>query len=109
MLLAEILFVAAIYFTLWLYRRLLERKKYALYFLLGVVSWIFYLCGRTVFQFWYLRNEPAFQNNTFTDIFFNNIALVILFFLFITACKYFKDGFIAQQFEAEKKGAAING
>jgi LytS/YehU family sensor histidine kinase len=59
--------------------------------------------GRTVFQFWYLRSQPAFQNNTFTDIFFNNIAVVIVYFLFITACKYFKDGYIRQHFEAEKK------
>jgi LytS/YehU family sensor histidine kinase len=28
---------------------------------------------------------------------------VLVCFLFVTACKYFKDGYIAQQFEAEKK------
>jgi hypothetical protein len=103
MLLSELLFVATTYFSLWLYRLLLERKKYALYFLIGTGCWVLYLVGRTVFQFWYLRNEKGFQNNTFADTFFNNIAIVILFFLFITAAKYFKDGFIAQQFEAEKK------
>ena len=103
MLLSELLFVGATYFSLWLYRRLFARKKYALYFSIGVISWVLYLIGRTAFQFWYLRNEPRFQNNTFTDIFFNNIAVVLGFFLFITASKYFKDGFISQQFEAEKK------
>jgi hypothetical protein len=103
MLLSELLFVATTYFSLWLYRRLFARQKYALYFSIGVGSWVLYLVGRTMFQFWYLRNERGFQNNTFTDIFFNNIAIVIGFFLFITGSKYFKDGFIAQQFEAEKK------
>jgi two-component system sensor histidine kinase LytS len=37
------------------------------------------------------------------DIFLNNITIVIVCFLFITTCKYFKDGYITQQFEAEKK------
>jgi LytS/YehU family sensor histidine kinase len=102
MLLSELLFAGATYFSLWLYRRLFERKKYALYFSIGACSWVLYLVGRTVFQFWYLRDQQGFQNNKFSDIFFTNIALVIVFFLFITAAKYFKDGFISQQFEAEK-------
>jgi len=103
MLLSELLFVATTYLSLWLYRRLFERKKYALYFSVGAGSWVLYLVARTLFQFWYLRNEKGFQNSSFTDIFFTNIAVVIIFFFFITASKYFKDGFISQQFEAEKK------
>jgi hypothetical protein len=103
MLLSELLFVGSTYFTLWLYRQIFERKKYAVYFSIGASCWILYLVVKTMFQFWYLRDEPGFRNNTFTDIFFNNIAVVIVFFFFITASKYFKDGFIAQQFEAEKK------
>jgi two-component system sensor histidine kinase LytS len=103
MLLSELFFVGATYFTLWLYRRLFTRKKYAVYFSIGTITWILYLLGRTVFQFWYLRNEPAFRNNSFTDIFFNNIAIALGFLVLITVSKYFKDGFISQQFEAEKK------
>jgi hypothetical protein len=103
MLLSEIFFVIAIYFTLWLYRRLFQQKKYLIYFLIGTGSWMLYLYGKTVFQFYYLKNEPGFQRSSFTDILFNNLTVVIVYFLFITACKYFKDGFISQQFEAEKK------
>ena len=50
-----------------------------------------------------MQNEPAFRRNSFTDIFFNNVTIVIVSFLFVTACKYFKDGYISQQLEAEKK------
>ena len=103
MLLSEILFVAITYFTLWLYRRLCVKKKYLVYFFVGATTWILYLYGRTVFQFYYLQNAPGFQRNDFADIFFNNIAVVIVYFLFITSCKYFKDGYIHQQFEAERK------
>ncbi|RYF85243.1 MAG: histidine kinase, partial [Chitinophagaceae bacterium] len=103
MLLSEILLVAAVYGTLWLYRRSFARKKYALYFGVGTAAWIVYLCGRTMFQFYYLQKEPAFRGNSFADIFFNNITVVIVYFLFITACKYFKDGYISQQFESERK------
>jgi len=103
MLLSEVMFVAITYFTLWLYRRLFDRRRYLTYFLIGAGSWILYLCGKTVFQFWYLQKEPGFKSNTFTDIFLNSITVVIVYFLFITSCKYFKDGYITQQFEAEKK------
>ena len=103
MLLAEILFVAATYHTIWLYRRLFEPKKYLLYFVIGVGSWILYLYCKTVFQSYYLKGEPGFKSNSFADIFLNTITVLIVSFLFITACKYFKDGYITQQFEAEKK------
>jgi hypothetical protein len=102
MLLSELLFIGCVYFTLWLYRRLFEKRIFLTYFLTGSLLWVAYLIGRTGFQFWYLQNEPAFQRNTFTDIFFNNITIVIVYFLFITTCKYFKDGYIRQYFDAEK-------
>lgn len=103
MLLSEILFVAAVYFTIWLYKRLFQEKKYLLYFSIGTASWLIYLWSRTMFQFYYLRNVRGFQNNAFTDMFINNITYVIVCFLFVTSCKFFKDGYITQQFEAEKK------
>ena len=107
MLLSEMFFIAATYVTLWLYRRFFHRKKYIAYFLFGVANWILYLCSRTAFQFYYLRNERAFQGSTFVDIFLNNIAFVIVGFLFITACKFFKDGYILQQFESERKAQQL--
>lgn len=102
MLLSEIMFVAITYFTLWLYKQLFRIKRYLAYFLIGTASWLLYLWGRTMFQFYYLSSEPSFRGD-FTDIFINNITYVIVCFLFITSCKYFKDGYITQQFEAEKK------
>ncbi len=103
MLLSEIMFVAITYFTLWLYRRLFAKEKYLLYFIIGTGSWILYLCGRTIFQFYYLQNVAGFKGNSFTDIFLTNITVVMVYFVFITTCKYFKDGYIKQQFEAAKK------
>lgn len=52
---------------------------------------------------YYLQNEPSFRGNNIADIFLNNITFVFVCFLFITSCKYFKDGYIRQQFESEKK------
>lgn len=103
MLISELLFVATTYFTIWLYRRSFKSKRYLLYFLVGTVSWIVYLGGRTVFQLYYLQNAPGFKGNTFLNIFLSNITIAITCFLFITTCKYFKDGYITQQFEAQKK------
>jgi two-component system sensor histidine kinase LytS len=103
MLLTEVMLVAVTYYSLWLYRKLFTRKKYATYFLVGSASWLIFLWGRTVFQFYYLGGERGFQKNSFTDIFLNNITFVIVYFLFLTTCKYFKDGYISQHFEAERK------
>jgi two-component system sensor histidine kinase LytS len=103
MLLSEIPFVAMTYFTLWLYRRLFAQGKYLPYVIAGTLGWILFLYLRTVFQFYFLKDEPAFRNNSFTDIFINSLTIVLASFLFVTACKYFKDGYIIQQFEAEKK------
>ena len=103
MLLSEILFVITTYLTIWLYKRFFDSRSYFVYFLLGLSSWLLYLYGRTVFQFAYLKNAPGFQGNSFTNIVLGNLTFVIVSFLFITACKYFKDGFISQQLEAGKK------
>ena len=103
MLISELLFVGITYFTLWLYKQLFKKNKYLVYFISGAVSWILYLLCRTAFQFYYLKNEPVFKGNSVSDIIINNVTVVIVCFLFITACKYFKDGYITQQFEVEKK------
>lgn len=103
MLLSELPLVILTYATLWLYRRLFEKRQFIFYFLIGSGSWLLFLYERTVFQFHYLKNAPGFNSNGFADIFLNNIAVVIVYFLFVTTCKYFKDGYIAQQFEAKKK------
>jgi sensor histidine kinase YesM len=102
MLVSEIMFAGITYFTIWLYKRLFITKKYITYFIIGWSSWILYLSGRITFQVWYLKNEPAFRY-TFSDLFFNSLVVVLVYFLFITTCKYFKDGYISQEFEAEKK------
>ncbi len=103
MLLSEPIFVAITYFTLWLYRIFFEPQKFITYFLTGAAGWILYLYGRTFFQMYYLKDEPSFKGSTFSNIFLGNITFVLVYFLFITACKYFKEGYIAQQFEVEKK------
>lgn len=103
MLISEVMFIATTYFTIWIYKRLFKANTYFLYFLTGTASWVVYLCGRTAFQLYFLRNEPGFKGNIFLNIVLNNLTFIIICFLFITACKYFKDGYIKQQFEAERK------
>ncbi|TDH24595.1 hypothetical protein EXU57_14740 [Segetibacter sp. 3557_3] len=103
MLLSEVLFVGTTYVTIWLYKRLFAARKYGRYFLVGASTWILYLCVRTLFQVYYLQAEPRFRGNSIADILINNITVVLVSFLFISGCKYFKDGYITQQFEAAKK------
>jgi sensor histidine kinase YesM len=107
MLLSEILFVGIVYYTLWLYRRQFEKERYSVYFIIGALSWLAYLYGRTEFQFYYLKDAPGFQAGSYVATLLNSIGGVIVYFLFITSCKYFKDGYIRQQATAEKKGQQL--
>lgn len=107
MLLSEALLIVLTYATLGLYQILFQKKKYLFYFGIGATGWIAFLWAKTVFQFHYLKNEPQFQANTFTDIFLNSITGIIVYFLFLTACKYFKDGFVSQQAESERKSQQL--
>jgi LytS/YehU family sensor histidine kinase len=50
-----------------------------------------------------LKNAPGFQGNNISNIVFNNLTFVIVCFLFLTSCKYFKDGYIAQHLEAGRR------
>jgi LytS/YehU family sensor histidine kinase len=50
-----------------------------------------------------LKEEPSFRGAPLSTIFLSTITSIVLGFLFITACKYFKDGYIRQQWEAEKQ------
>jgi hypothetical protein len=103
MLYSELFFIAIVYITIELYRRLFEIRKYLSYFLIGTGLWILYLYARTQFQFGYLKHEPSFKGASFFNMLLSNITSVVVGFLFITACKYFKDGYIKQQWEAEKQ------
>lgn len=103
MLLSELGLIVVTYITLWLYRPLFRRRKYAIYFVAGAALWILFLWGRTVFQFHYLAGEAQFRGVRFRDMFFNNITVIIVYFLFLTACKFVKDSYISQQFESARK------
>ncbi|RYZ24051.1 MAG: hypothetical protein EOO16_02490 [Chitinophagaceae bacterium] len=103
MLLSELALMVFTYATLAFYRKLIPRRRYALYLGTGALAWLLYLYGRTEFQFYYLKGQPAFRGNRFGDILINNIAVVLVYFLFVSACKYFKDSFIAGRFEAKRR------
>lgn len=98
------MFAGIVYFTIFLYKRLFVPHKYLSYFTIATMSWLLYLYGKTTFQFYYLANERGFvQKNNFSDMFIASLTSVIICLIIVTASKFFKDGFIAQQFEAEKK------
>jgi hypothetical protein len=107
MLLSEVLFAATVYYTLWLYRKLFEHERYAAYFIIGGLSWLAYLYGRTEFQYYYLDGAPGFKQGSYTQMLLTSLTTTIVYFLFITSCKYFKDGYIRQQFSAEMKSQQL--
>ncbi|GAA4323193.1 sensor histidine kinase [Flaviaesturariibacter amylovorans] len=103
MLLSEGALVMVTYATLAGYRRLIGRGRTFAYFALGASAWIGYLVVRTEFQFYYLRGEPAFRGQSYPDILLNNVAVVLVYFLFISACRYFKDSYIAGRLAAKRR------
>jgi sensor histidine kinase YesM len=103
MLITEGAFVAITYFTLWLYKFFFSRKSFGLYFLVGFMVWIVYIGLVIVFQKFYLKDIPAIANATFWDIYLNNMTKYFITFFFLTMAKYFKDNFLTQYYENQKK------
>lgn len=108
MLINEIFFIVMTYFTISMYRYFFNRDQYYFYFILGFTSWIIYLLCKISFQIFFLQSLSDFKDVKWQLLFWSNIAIYIGYFIYITMCKFFKENYIAQYFENEKKQEQLN-
>lgn len=96
MLFAEILFFVTTYFTLFLFNKLIPKKKFVIFFGFGLLAWIFYVIGDVFLKKNILGAMPNFSNYNKFDMFLDSFSYYILFYFFIILLKYFKNNFIFQ-------------
>jgi sensor histidine kinase YesM len=100
-------FVALTYATLWLYKRFMGQKKYGLYGGLGLLLWLVYVGLVVLFQKTYLQNVPEIANLKWWNIVLDSITPYLISFVLLSMAKYFKDNYIAQYYENERKQLQI--
>ncbi|MGL5889349.1 MAG: sensor histidine kinase, partial [Bacteroidia bacterium] len=107
MLITRIPFVICVYFTIWMYKKLIPRRAYILYGVSGIVLWSFFLFVVTVFQKTYLREIEEVAQAEGINLYLNQYAQYPVFFVIITMCKNFKDNYIKQYYERESKNLQL--
>jgi two-component system, LytTR family, sensor histidine kinase LytS len=107
MLFVEISFVILVYLTNELYRRFFKKTTFGLYFGISGVVWIGYVFGMIYFQKFYLRELADVAKTKVGDFFLNYLTEYVFIFVLLTLAKVFKDNFLTQQAENQRKQLQI--
>lgn len=107
MLITDAALVVVVYATWWLYRRFCSAQHYRIYFAISTPLWIVFIGLIITFQKYYLASIPDISNAKWIDIFLNNMPKYITIFIVFTMGKYFKDNYINQYYEKERKHLQI--
>jgi sensor histidine kinase YesM len=100
MLVSDLFFVAFVYATLFLYKKMIPRKRYLLFLLTSTVSWISLVVLRSSLM---KIMVPDAANSKLDDIILSNLPIYFLFYIFVVAFKYLKDSFIAQYHQNQQQ------
>ncbi|HEX8516997.1 MAG TPA: sensor histidine kinase [Bacteroidia bacterium] len=98
-----VLFVVYTYLILFLYKKLVYRKRYTLYFILGAVLSVLNLFSVLKLQMYFVESTRPPKDVQYVEWFLSNLSLTLLTFLVITFAKYFKDSYINQYYENEQR------
>jgi sensor histidine kinase YesM len=96
-----VLFVVYTYLILFLYKLLIRRKKYLLYFISGTVLSLLYMLSVLKLQQYAVAGIR--KDVPYGEWLISNLSLAFLTLLVITFTKYFKDNFINQYYENEQR------
>ncbi len=98
-----VFFVVFVYVIILLYRVLIYKKKYSLYFISGTVLSMVHLFCVLRLQKYLIPSLKDMNDARFLEFYLNNLSLALLTFIVITFTKYFKDSFINQYYENEQR------
>jgi sensor histidine kinase YesM len=98
-----VLFVVYTYLIILLYKLLIYKKRYVLYFICGTLLAILHLFSVQKLQQYTVESVHVMKDAPLGRWFFSNLSLTLMTFFVITFTKYFKDSFISQYYENEQK------
>ena len=96
MLLADLIFALCVYSTLFLYRKLVQRKKYFLFLFIGTLLWISFVVLRTFLMKKMLHAIPSVAALKADQVILGSLPAYFLLFILVVAFKYLKDLFFIQ-------------
>ena len=99
MLASELSFVALVYGTLWLYKRLNRSRFLGA----GLLLWVAYVVYVVSFHKYYLRDVPEVAELQWWNSFLNSITKYLITFALLMLAKYFKDNYIQEYHETQRK------
>jgi two-component system sensor histidine kinase LytS len=100
MLVSDLFFVAFVYATLFLYKRMIPRKKYVRFLIISSLFWISFVVLRS---FLMKLMIPDVANSKLDDIILSNLPIYFLFYIFVGAFKYLKDSFTFQYHQNQQQ------
>jgi len=96
MLIADLIFVVFVYSTLFLYKQLVQRKKYFLFLFTGTLFWISFVILRSFLMKGMMQSIPGVANLKIDQIILSSLPTYYLFYILVVVFKYLKDLFFLQ-------------
>lgn len=96
MLVSDVIFVVFVYSTLFLYKQLIQRKKYLLFLFTGTLLWISFVVLRSFLMKGMMHSIPSVANLKIDQIILSSLPIYYLFYIFVVVFKYLKDLFFIQ-------------
>lgn len=96
MLVADLIFVVFVYATLFLYRQLVQRKKYFLFLFTGTLLWLSFVVLRSYLMKGMMQTIPSVANLKIDQIILSSLTPFFLFYILVVVFKYLKDLFFIQ-------------
>lgn len=102
MLISDLFFVAYVYGTLQLYKRMVHKQKYILFLFTGALLWVSFVVLRG-FLMQTMVKSPGIANSKLDEIILSNLPVYLLFYILVVVFKYLKDGFIVQYHQNQQQ------
>jgi two-component system sensor histidine kinase LytS len=102
MLVSDLYFVAFVYLTLFLYKKMVPRKQYFLFLFTGTLLWVLFVVLRS-FLMQAIVKSPDIANSKLDEIILSNLPIYFLFYVFVVVFKYLKDSFIVQYHQNQQQ------
>ncbi len=96
MLVSDAFFVAFVYLTLFLYKKLVPRKHYLIFLSTGALLWVGFVVIRALLRKTMMQSIPSVANSDLDEFILSNLPGYFQFYIFVVIFKYLKDSFIQQ-------------
>jgi LytS/YehU family sensor histidine kinase len=103
MLLSDLFFIAFVYATLFLYKRMVYKKQYFMFLFSGTLLLVSFVVLRSLLMKEILHSQPNIANSKVDEIILSNLPGYFLFYIFVVVFKYLKDNFILQYHQNQQQ------